>query len=394
MAKSKCFIELEPFIKKGLGNLSNSKILEDHIKDYFGKNSSILAEASIAEKPGFSIGSDQDVMFKCMGVTRAQVADVLKRTTNSDVHKGWAVWNGEQYLAFSMAVRYYAKVKNEKMVELVSLYLGMLFYNSLHRKYFSKFPPKKEVMDYTISTMSNKYDIKRIGSLFGALRKIVQNNHDNALSRLLLTSDDDIMIYQRDLRTRINGFIKSISNAYYTNYENGNYLNVDKDTGLDGEGEEYKKERNSDAGLIYTASESFEIWFMTNRLNERVLRIAASLSSEISSSKLGSILNGIKGDTTGRLRGIVTGLLDYLAEDQQDSSLKAIHSREFSIFCMRVLSKSNSKNENVLRVKINTDSLLEDYCDVFKKTKREATRISYRKAFITYLALALQVQRR
>ena len=393
MASSKCFIELDPYIKGSLSKPENVNKLLTHIKNYLGKNATILAKASIEEKPGFSINEDQQIVFDCMGIDREQVLDVLTRTKQSDVHKGWAVWKGEQYLAFALCIRYFEKMKNKNASQLMQLYFDMLWYNALHRKYF-KFPPKHEVMEYTITNLSNKYDIKRIGNLMGTLRKISDNNHKNALSRLLSDEDDKIFVYQRDLRTRLNGFMKALTNQYMYNYENGNYLNVDKDKNSDDEGNEYNVERKSDSAALYNAAESFSLWFVTNRLNDRLVKICSGISPEISPFKFSTVLNGIKEDNKNRLKGIVIGLLEQLSDIHGDSAFRAIHTKEFPIFCIRILSKSNSKNESINTVKNNIDSLLNDYCSTFKTTKREATKINYRKALISYIAFGLQLQRK
>lgn len=389
---SKCFIELEPTINANLAKRENIRKLEMHIKNYLGKNAEILSKPSIEEKPGFSINEDQQIVFDVTGLSRSQVADVLNRTTQKDVHKGWAVWNGEQYLVFTMCIRYFEKTKNRQMSQLMQLYYGMLWYVALHRKYFDFV--KHEVMEYTIANLSNKYDIKRLGSLMATLRKIIDNNHRNALSRLLKDSDDEIFVYQRDLRTRLNGFMKTLTNAYMENYYNGNYLNTDSTKATDEEGNEYMNNRASDTGAIYSAAESFALWFVTNRLNDRIIKVCAGMSPEISTFKLQSVLNNMKEDKHNRIKTIVLSILDNLSELQGDNAFKAIHTREFPIFCIRLLSKGNSKNQSIKSLKESVDGLLKDYCDTFRTTKREATRISYRKALIVYIAMGLQAQRK
>ena len=390
---SQCFIELEPFINKGLSNPANQKILEAHVKKYMGENAPILAKSDLHECPGFSREADQGVLFQCMGTTRAQFADVLKRTTNRDVRTGWRMFQNEMYLACTMAVRYFVKTNNKRMAELIGIFFGVWLYSSLHRKYW-EFGNNEAAMAYTINNLSNKFDLKKLGSVIAVLKKISDSNLANAKSRLVSKSDDDIFVYARDYRTRCNSFIKNIAKEYYDNLQNGRYMVVDKATGIDEEGEEYAVERTSDSGAIFSASESFEIWFMTNRLNERLLRTISSLTPEISPAKLANTLNSIKADNKGRIRRVLAGMLGSLMEVQKDNSLRAIHSKEFPIFCVRILSKSNSKNELVIGMKKAVDDLLMDYCDTFRKTKREASRINYRKAIVLYFAMALQIQRK
>lgn len=390
---SQCFIELEPFINKGLSDPANQKILEAHVKKYMGENAPILAKSDLHECPGFSREADQGVLFQCMGTTRAQFADVLKRTTNRDVRTGWRMFQNEMYLACTMAVRYFIKTNNKRMAELIGIFFGVWLYSSLHRKYW-EFGNNEAAMAYTINNLSNKFDLKKLGSVIAVLKKISDSNLANAKSRLVSKSDDDIFVYARDYRTRCNSFIKNIAKEYYDNLQNGRYMVVDKATGVDEEGEEYAVERTSDSGAIFSASESFEIWFMTNRLNERLLRTISSLTPEISPAKLANTLNSIKADNKGRIRRVLAGMLGSLMEVQKDNSLRAIHSKEFPIFCVRILSKSNSKNELVIGMKKAVDDLLMDYCDTFRKTKREASRINYRKAIVLYFAMALQIQRK
>jgi hypothetical protein len=393
MQSTRCFIELEPFTDKSFSDRNNRKILREHIREYIGRNIEILSAPSLEEKPSFSMNEDQEIMFTSMGVTRIQIADILNRTNNKDVHAGWKVWSSEQYLAFTMTIRYFTRAKDKEMMDLCGLYFAIMIYSFLHRKYF-KHGAKKEVMDYTIGTLSNKYDIKKYGSLIEVLKKIADGNLENAKSRLLKTEDIDIFVYPRDFRTRMNTFIQNISNEYYKNYEEGNYLNIEKDEMENEEGESFKIDRLSDSSAIYSAADSFEIWFMTNRLNETLIRSISSMTPEISPSKLSSTLNAVKYDKKGRLRIIIRSLVGSLLENQKDNSLRAIHSKAFPIFCIKILSMSNTKNDNIVTLKRNTDSLLNDYCDTFRKTKREASKINYRKAIILYFAMGLQMQRK
>lgn len=393
MASTKCFVELDPYIQRALGIPLNVKTLQKHIKDYLGENSEILSSPSLNEKPTFSRGEDQEIMFTCLGITRAQIADILKRTGNRDVKAGWKVWNSEQYLAFTMAIRYFTKKHNEEMIKLLRLYFAVMLYSFMYRKYF-EYGVKKEVMEYTIGGLSNKFDLKRLGSLILVLEKIAEGNHENAKSRLIKDTDDDIFVYPRDFRTRMNTFVQNIAVEYYKNYDEGNYLNTDKAQEEGENGEEYQTSRGSDSGAIYEAAETFEIWFMTNRLNERLVRTVSNMSPEISPAKLSSILNSIKTDKQGRLNRTVRAMLGLLMESQKDNSLKAIHSKAFPLFCIRILSKSNTKNDNILTTKENINSMLNDFSETYRKTKREASRINYRKALIMYLAMGLQIQRK
>lgn len=394
MATTKCSIELEPLIKKALDDKNNVKAIETHIKNYLGQNSEILSDTSLWQCPSFSRSEDQEVIFIRSGITRAQVKSCLERTSNKDVKTGWKMFSNEMYLACTMIIRAFVKKNDMNMANLVQMFFSLWIYSNLHGRKYWEFGCKKEVMDYTISTLSNKYDIKRMGSLIVVLKKIGEMNLQNSKSRLVSQDDDNIFVYARDLRTRLNGFLKNIAQEYYKNYEQGNYLNVDKDDHLDDEGDEYKMERSSDSGKIFSAAESFEIWFMTNKINEKIARIIANLTPEISPAKLISILNSIKADNSGRIKNIIVGMLGTLIAEQNDASLRGIHSKEFPIFCIRILSKSNSKNELIVNMKISLDSLLKEYCDTFRTTKREASKINYRKAVIMYFAMALQLQRK
>jgi len=391
---SKCFIELQETVSKNLSKNENKKLLEDHIKKYLSSITTILASGTLETKPNFSIKEDQGVVFKASGLTRPMVMDVLRRTRQRDVHSGWKVWQGEQYLAFAMVLRYFAIKKDRQMTELMKIYFTLLFYSSLYRKYFTLGFAKPEVMSYTIANMSNKFDIKKLGSLMATLRKISDNNHENAIKRLVSTSDNDIFVYQRDLRTRINGFLKNIYGLYKNNYTTGKYLNVDKDQLEDEEGKTYTADRSSDAGAVFSAAESFSIWFVTNRLNAKIIKVCCSVSPDISIFKLESTLNAIKEDDGNRIRLIVQSILEVLSSTQNDNSFKGVHSKGFPLFCIRLLSKSNSSNESIKNIKYNIDALLSEFCTTFRETKREATKISYRKALITYIALGLQVQRK
>jgi hypothetical protein len=249
-------------------------------------------------------------------------------------------------------------------------------------------------MDYTINNLSNKFDIKRLGSLMKALEKISDNNHDNYEKSFISDDDDAIFRYIEGLRTRLNNFVQKVANEFMYNYDHKLYLNKDAVSmrGEDGS-DDYNVNRKSDSSAIEQGASNYIIWFSTNALDERGLLLASTINKDVSLNSLRNIINSLKNEDMNKLELIVAGLLASLMLSQKDNDLKAVCNVKFIPFALTIFTKSNMKDENLLAIRDNLNFLLNKYSVTFASTTREATKIAYRKALLIYVAYTIQKQR-
>ena len=71
----------------------------------------------------------------------------------------------------TIIIRYFRMNKMDGERKSCCLYLALSMYPSLFSKYF-KFKPNENIMEYTINNLSDKYKIKKTGTLLSALIQV------------------------------------------------------------------------------------------------------------------------------------------------------------------------------------------------------------------------------
>ena len=385
--KSSEFVILETKITKSLSDQQAQKQFLTMVRKEFDNNSGILSDNGLSDKPIFS----KAPIWKLTGLTDTDVKHSLQQTKAKFVK---AVF-GENliYVPLVVAIRYYTRTKNENMTNAIMMYATVMIYSMLHRKYFTLGFGKKEVMDYTINNLSNKYDIKRLGSLLEALKKLAQNNHENYAKDIVTDDDDKILDYIEGLRTRVNSFIKNIYGEFKKNYQAGNYLKQDPDSLKGEEDKEYEFERSSNSTKIMQAAQAFNIWFVSNPIDDQGIKLACNYNRDVSVNHLKQICEAVKMEHSELVEEIAASIMSLMIDNQKGNSLEGVCSISFIPFVFSVFSRSNTSDFDIIRIKNNLSALLEKYSDKFNSTNREATKISYRKALLIYLSFAIQKQR-
>ena len=78
--------------------------------------------------------------------------------------------------------------------------------------------------------LSDKYDLKKTGSVIGTIKSITNTWITTYDDRLKGSSDDEDYVYMiQQLHVRIKSFIKNTAEAYYRCYNNKDYLTYDSD---------------------------------------------------------------------------------------------------------------------------------------------------------------------
>jgi len=386
---TKEFVMLYNEIEVHLNNPKNQKIFIDSVRSYYDENSEIYASSGLEKQPIFKMKFQNDV-YNALGVTENRV---IAAVSSSEVIKNeWKVFSNPIYIAITMLIRYFVKKKNAKLTEASYMLLTGILYSAIYKVYFPIGVAKNEVMTYTINNLSNKFDIKKLGSLLESLKKLSSNNHENSVNFLIKDDDLEIFKYPMNLRTRINAFVKRIKNEFDQNYKKGKYINIDKEEIEHGD-DTLRNERETDSSVLSVAAQNYVIWFSINRIDDAGLRTAANISLEISVNSLRPILNDLKNDSSGKLEEIASDIFELLAQHQKDNSLKAVCSNKFLPFVISIFGKSNTSDKSILRIKKNLDILLSKYSEKFNQTQREATKINYKKAILVYIAYTIQKSR-
>lgn len=378
--------KLYPMIAKSLDkNLSKFK---NAIFDFINANSSQLYDIAPYDVIYYK-QRDIENLFKAVGFTDKEVESIMvdcfywKLPYNPQAAK-------EPYvLVCMMAIRYCLIQKKRKEAELITVYLAFSgkFYASLFTGVaFPTVPPSKykTVMDYVINNMlTDKFDLRTQGNVFGAVRSLCLTWLDTYGPDLMGKVDDDKvgkMIQQ--LRDREKSFLMNIAKLYYSAYENKNYLNYETDNLSDGT--EFRiTDNDSLKATRYT--ENTINYLVTNAVSLQICNKCKD--QNIKATEVKDIMESIISDKNN-LNDIYRVVNILICDFMRNYPGKSVGSIDFIANSIKM--KPNSKDKYILEMKETILHWLDENSASYRKRKsRVATAISYYKAVLMYLVLAI-----
>lgn len=379
--------ELFPIVSKSLEK--NMKKYKDALSRFVSNRTKELYDTAPCDRMIFT-KVDADDMFNAVGITPEQVSTILKHTYYGDIQLSdfcKAAKDELTILAITI-VRYFVVNNKSKDAQLAALYLAFSgkFYPSIHYKSYPKVQPSEYrfVMDYVVNNvLTNKYDLKRTGSVIGAVTCIVDTWLDAYSSQFKNFADDDIVYIIQQLHSRMSAFMKNIAQEYYKAYENKDkeYMAYDSDSLSD---DDYHI-ADSDSLRAEKIAERTISYMNTAGVDYKVCQMAAD--NNVRTPEIRSIIEGIVTDPDNLsdiqelIRLIIT---QYFAH----SKTKDVTDIAFITFS--IAPKPNSKDKDVLRQKEIVENWLNENAPAYRKRKtRPATRSSYYKSIYTYFTIMI-----
>ena len=285
-------------------------------------------------------------------------------------------------------IRMFLEKNNDKEAELAAIYLSFSgkFYPSIHYGSYPKAPPSqyRHVMEYVVNNkLSNNYDIKTTGSVFGAISELVKTWIKSYRSKFKSFKDDDCVYLIQQLHSRIKSFTINIARLYYEAYENKDeYMSYTQDTLVQGD------DNNS---VIVDENDTIRIEYIVQKAMERINTKGVDYKICLQSADYNVRANEIK----GLIENIITnpdqqpiikefiGLLVAIYFSKVDD--KDINNIKFITISVR--SKSNIAEPNAVRAKEIVEIWLQESPAYRKRSKRLETKASYHRAITAYFAL-------
>ena len=326
---------------------------------------------------------DNDIkdFFKALNISKNDIRNLLSHTYYWNMRFNPAAAKDEFTITMMMVIRYFILKKDNKNAELSSIYLAFSgkFYPSLHYKYFKVVQPSeyRHIMEYVVNNMLTlKFDLKREGNLFGAVRSICLTWLSTYESIFKDPSDEDVADLIQQLHGRLNSFMKNISKLYYEAYKNKDrYLSYDSDI-LDGD--EFRLTDN-DSLKAERYVENTMTYINTNAVDIQICKMASD--QNVKMTELKSIIESIQGDNTN-IPDIKELLRITISEYLLSSKDKTI--TNYTFIAKSISPKPNTKNKNIIRQKQIIESWLDENSPQYRKRKnRLATKSSYCKSVLT-----------
>jgi hypothetical protein len=370
---------MTPFIKSTTP--AGYKKLEMSIDRYIDINSSILTDNSPAKNMVFS-KNDEKVIFDYLGMEDTDVAaftKVIKASPDIKMKALAKPFTLASYLCFR---NFYISGKKEE-AEKIMLYMNLLFYSSVQYEYF-KYGAQQVVMDYTINNLSNKFKYKTLKNNYNVLKDTYDTVIDTYDKEIKLGTDESINIVIPQLENRLNKIIKNVAILFYQNRAEKKYLNINKETMTDEEGNEDYVDAETTSSLIAGYTEAGVYAVMSTRPHvELVKRLAER--NDIPFKNLLAIIESIQDNVRQEhLEEFYSSIFQSVAE-MNIRVIGNVCSREFSYEAIRIISIPNTESRALLRLKNLLETFLIDLSPAYVNTQRSATKSNYRTATYTYL---------
>ena len=369
--------------------LSNSSILSkyrNNISKFMEVRSADMHDIAPFARIDFTY-TDFENFFKVMGFTEADIDAEIKKTYYGNISAFRPKSAKDPFtVAQLMCVRYFYTKKMEKETNMACIYLAFSgkFYPSIHYGSFPKVQPSeyRHVMEYVVNNMlTMKYDLKREGSLYGAIKSITTTWLDSYDDKMKRCTDEDVTYLLQQLHSRIASFMKNIAELYYQAYKDKDYLayssdSLDPDNFHMADNDQFRGDRYVENAMNYIT---------TRGVDYKLCKMSANESVKTDEVKF--IIESIQSDNNNILilRELITIII---FEFFQTSKSKDVTGIDFLAYALS--PKPNVKSRNIQRQKEIITTFLEEGSPQFRKRRnREATANNYYRCVTSYYALVI-----
>lgn len=371
------FDNIYPILEKNFP--SNSNLHQLDIRKFIDKNNEILFAAGPTLRLYF-YDEERDRIFNYIGLRKLQINDIIKK--DKTVESSWMFMTPFN-LSMVLIIRYYMMNNMKKQMENSILFLALSFYSSLHYRQF-RYPPNENIMNYTLNHLSNKFKLKQFGTLIESIKSTALTSHENYIEYLKIGTDVLLNTYLLGLHTRLSGFIKNIAEEYYKNQQEGNYINL--------EGDDYSEENyhiaDNDSFIINRLSDNVTSKIVTKGIDYKLVKLSANICN-ISVNGLQKSLQEIVYKKDKEFKVLVSAIIQLYLLDKKNTS-ESISSKRFIDYCLQIYVKSNTNDENIIKIKEILDNWLTECSPTYLKTNRAATKSNLRKSVYMYLVFCIQ----
>lgn len=382
MITSVILANIYPKVEQAFTSKETQRKFSAIVASYVDRNVNRLSTAGPSKRTLFS-DMERNKVYDLIDFDPKVCKAIVKQSNY--IKASWKIVNDPFNLVMMMILRYAKLNKLDQINQLAVTYLTLSMYPSLHYKYF-KFEPNEAIMQYTINNLSNKFKVKQVGNILQALvdtTALADKTYDKNIRH---ANDKELTDYINAYKTRLNSLIKKIRDAFEKDYRSGNYMNTERDN----EDENDFKTSDSNSLLIQRIVDQVVLKLSVNGPDSRIVDISAKMN-QVSVNETRNTLNQLtqNKDESVNIRALCESIL-YLYLFNGENHVNDLNGSKFLTFCLAVYKKSNTNDENVIKVKSILDAWIEKYSETYRKTQRVATLNNFRRALYTFFVFTLQ----
>ena len=375
--------KIYPIVEKSLQK--NTPAYKKNVQEFIKDRSKDLYDIVPVRRIPFG-SEDIDSFFKAMKIDKNEITQCLSETYYWNMNFNPRAAKDEFTMTMMMVIRYFLLKNKQTDAEISTIYLAFSgkFYPSIHSQKF-KIPPEKyrHIMEYVLNNvLTQKYDLKREGSVFGAVRSICRTWLRTYTPKFKNPDDEDVADMIQQLHGRIKSFLGNIAAAYYDTYEKrDSYFAYASDSN----DQDSFRIADNDSLLAERCVENAMNWITTKQVDYKLCKWASDKNVKVDEIK--SIIESIQEDSDNLL--LIREMMQLIIADYFSTSRnKDVTSYEF--INKSFVAKPNSKNKYVIRQKEIIEYFLDENSPAYRKRKsRPDTKSSYYKSILTYYVLVI-----
>lgn len=385
MAASKTVITdgLYSKVQSALKNKDTLSIYKSDLDKYLANNTDKYFGIGPSTRPIYPTAQIEKYI-SIVGLTNTEINQVVKESKT--INSSWFMVKPYN-IANSLATKFFIDTNNDAFLKYTVWYLIVELYPPLHFRYF-KYNVNEACMQYTINNLSAKFNIKKSGNLWNLLSDTSLTALDLHKPKIATGQDIEYINYLQDVQTRLNSLLKNLASEYYDNYENSRFMKEEHES-FD---EDNYYEADSNTYVIERTANKVVNHLTVNGPDAKLVELA-SKTNKVSVNQMRNYIDTIVREPNNKqdIYNLVEAILFlYLFNtDGKTHGADTLGTNEFMIYCLQIYKKSNTKNENIVKIKTIIDKWLDDV-GLTKKTMRTATIVNFRKAIFTFFVMEIQ----
>jgi hypothetical protein len=386
--------------------------IKKELSVFADKNANVLQTNIVGRQLLFN-KQTEDKILQAIGINTKELLKVFKE---SEYFRQFGQLQLKDQLLFAIPLIMLSKelyVKG-KVAESQFIYMSAFYkpYATVVFKYFGKYDVNENQMRYTVENLSERYDIKKQGTLYGVIGKMAESSYENYIvnsSTETLTDKELHVIFTSGIYSRLNSFIQTLFGEYQKNKGKVLYFEDPTFEGSgDSEGETFERDIQSDAAVKDQLTKKATMILAKKLPDDKLLDMAAkfgfvgtgatygqySYSGRYTDILKNTILEAVEKyykELPLLIESIIGSFLfEINPNTKQKYTAKDIKSATFISASTSTFRRSpNTKNENTLRVRNMINDILEnvstDYI-TWGTTKKSGLKY----AFHFYLLMIIQ----
>ena len=375
-----------PIVEKTFTTQANVRKYKMLISQFFEKNTPKLTTPG----PQYLIvfgDADKDEFYKLFGITKEEIVFAMKNVIKSAGSSAeFKYLTNNPFLSFLYyIIRYFTLHHDDKALNATLGLFSIDVYWSIFTKYFPN-GVIEPVMNYTIDNLTDKFIIKKAGTIFGALTESAKHSYEFHKSKIRTGNDPDCIAFLQRIRNDQNSMFRTISGIYYDNHKKGNAITTRND--------DYDPENPI---LDDITSASTEVQATVNRVCMPMIANGVDISLAEAAAAIGNVsvtnlriylMKIFVNERLDEITQIVESIL-FLYINGEHKSSRDIRSAHFLYWTCALFKKTNSKDGNIVRINTILNRWGEE-TGIYKAFKSEGSKINYKRAIFTYIAMNIQ----